>query len=125
MAGRKVRELWSARNRPERAGAGVTPLHLVGDREVAERVQRATGAPPARQREIIMLARFQGLPQRQIAEVLGTSPHTVAYDMRATLAMLCDALRGLLHVDPTAESGTFGGHVDAGLVRLRADPSIG
>jgi len=99
----RVRELWSERERAERAGASVTPLRLVEDREIAERVRRAVAALPARQREILTLARFHGLSHQQIAEVLGISPHTVANHIRAAFAALREALRPLLDVDPAAE----------------------
>ena len=99
----RVRELWSHRQRAERAGASVTPLSLVETREVAERVRRAIAALPARQREILTLARFHGLSHQQIAEVLGISPNTVANHIRGAFASLRKALRPLLDVDPAVD----------------------
>lgn len=100
---RRVRELWAARVRAQDVAAPATPLRLVETREVSERVRRAIAALPARQREIVTLARFHGLSHAQIAEVLGISPHTVANHIRAAFAALRDALRPLLDGDSPAD----------------------
>jgi len=100
---RRVRELWAARESAEDAAAPATPLRLLETREVSQQVRRAIAALPARQREIITLARFHGLSHAQIAEVLGISQHTVANHIRAAFAALRDALRPLLDRDSPAD----------------------
>lgn len=100
---RRLRELWAARERAQNAVAPATPLRLVETREVGERVRRAIAALPARQREIVTLARFHGLSHAQIAEVLGISQNTVANHIRAAFAALRDALRPLLDADSPAD----------------------
>lgn len=100
---RRVRELWAARAGEPDAAAAATPLRLLETREVGEQVRRAIAALPARQREIVTLARFHGLSHAQIAEVLGISQHTVANHIRAAFAALRDALRPLLDGDTPSD----------------------
>lgn len=100
---RRVRELWAARERAWDPVAPATPLRLLETREVGEQVRRAIAALPARQREIVTLARFHGLSHAQIAEVLGISQNTVANHIRAAFASLRDALRPLLEAEFPAD----------------------
>jgi RNA polymerase sigma-70 factor, ECF subfamily len=56
-------------------------------------VEAAIDTLPERRREVFVLMRFHGLSQREVAEVLGISPQTVANQMHAALEELRVALR--------------------------------
>jgi DNA-binding CsgD family transcriptional regulator len=55
----------------------------------------AIAALPPRRREVFRLARLDGLSYREIAEVMGLSPQTVANQMSRALTELHEALDGL------------------------------
>ncbi len=65
--------------------------NLVAER-LREEVEAAIGNLPERRREVFVLARFHGLSQREIGEVLDIAPQTVANQMRSALAELRDTL---------------------------------
>ena len=61
--------------------------------EVREVVGRAIAALPERRREAFVLAHLQDMPHREIAEVMGISPQTVANQISAALGELRETLR--------------------------------
>lgn len=70
-----------------------TPARDFESTEVREVVQRAIEALPERRREVFVLAHLQDLPHREVGEVMGISPQTVANQISAALADLREALR--------------------------------
>ena len=70
--------------------------------QVGERVRAAIAALPERRREAFVLAHLQDLPHREIAEIMGISPQTVANQISAALGELRETLRPLLAEDPVA-----------------------
>lgn len=63
-------------------------------------LERAIGALPERRREVFVLVRCHGLPHREVAELLGLSPQTVANHLSLALADLRDALAAAGDVPP-------------------------
>jgi RNA polymerase sigma-70 factor (family 1) len=92
----RVRRLWATRPGAVETRTVATPLDEAGASELAEHIGAALAALPARRREVIELARFQGLSYREIAEVMGISPQTVANQMSAALDQLRRDLRPFL-----------------------------
>jgi RNA polymerase sigma factor (sigma-70 family) len=74
-----------------------TPLDEAGASELAERISAALASLPARRREVIELARFQGLSYREIADVMGISPQTVANQMTQAMHQLRELLGDRLY----------------------------
>lgn len=71
----------------------VTPLRRVENREAMEALREALDQLPQRRREAFTLVHVQQLSHREAAEVMGTSPQTVANQVAAALAALRIALR--------------------------------
>jgi RNA polymerase sigma-70 factor, ECF subfamily len=92
----RVRRLWASRPGAAEARTVATPLEEAGASELAEHVQAALASLPPRRREVLELARFQGLSYREIGEVMGISPQTVANQMSAALDQLRRDLRAFL-----------------------------
>lgn len=90
----KVRSIETARRTPN-------PLQELETKELESAFRKAFEALSPRKREVFELARFQGLAYAEIAEVLGTSPQTVANQMSAALQQLRQELRSfdLEHTD--------------------------
>ena len=66
------------------AGAEASELQAVADAAIA--------ALPPRRREVFLLARTEGLSYKEIADVMGLSPQTVANQMSRALTELHEAL---------------------------------
>jgi RNA polymerase sigma-70 factor (family 1) len=74
------------------------PDEVLEIRGVEHAIDRAIAALPPRQREVFVMARYEGLTHQEIAKILGTSPQTVANQMTSALVRLRDALRPLREV---------------------------
>jgi RNA polymerase sigma-70 factor (ECF subfamily) len=96
-----TRERWSERVRRRGQRRPVRPDQVVEGRELQEAVDSAIAALPDRRREVFILARFQGLSYREVAEVMGISTQTVANQLSAALADLRHALAGFLDDAPS------------------------
>lgn len=72
---RDVREDGVSALEPEDPGPG--PVERLEARERWHRTRRALDALPAGQRSVVILSRFEGLSQRQVAEVLGITEGAV------------------------------------------------
>lgn len=95
---RERREAWSLRKfRPGQRVA--TPDELLERSELEHEFDRAVQSLPERRREVFLHARVNGLSNREIAEVMGISPQTVANQLSAAVA----TLRHLL--DPSSHAG--------------------
>lgn len=70
-----------------------TPADNLAATILRREVEAAIGTLPERRREVFVLMRFHGLSQREVGEVLGISPQTVANQMHAALKELRVALR--------------------------------
>ncbi len=68
------------------------PEQQVMGRDAIARLQQAIDSLPARQREILMLHKFEGLSYDEIADRLGISRNTVTVHMVRGLARCRDAL---------------------------------
>lgn len=69
-------------------------------------VERAIASLPERRREAFVLAHLQNLPHREVAEIMGISPQTVANQISAALSDLRESLRP--HLADTSGSGLAG-----------------
>lgn len=69
-----------------------TPLELLERTELEGAYDRAVSALPERRREIFLHARLDGLSNREIADVMGIAPQTVANQLCAAIAALRVAL---------------------------------
>lgn len=79
---------------PDLAGLFSTPSHDAMVREDLERARAAFEALPARYRDVIVLARVEGLTARQIAERLDAKEGTVRSLLSRGLAKISEALAG-------------------------------
>ena len=83
-------------DRHERAAAGDDPGQALEREETATRVRRAVARLPERQRQAVVLQRFQGLSYQEIAEVLDTTvPAVESLLQRAAAALRRDLARDL------------------------------
>lgn len=91
---RKRRELYRtlARREAEEEPPLPTPAGEVEAAELRAVVERAIDLLPPRRREAFVLAHLQDLPHREIAEIMGISPQTVANQVSAALADLRQTL---------------------------------
>jgi RNA polymerase sigma-70 factor (ECF subfamily) len=72
-----------------------SPLAAAEASQLQAAAADAIAALPPRRREVFRLARLDGLSYREIAEVMGLSPQTVANQMSRALTELHEALDGL------------------------------
>lgn len=95
LDGRRIRKLRFERLKERRLSAppSPTPEELAVAGELAEAIESAIRALPARRREVLLLARWSDLSYDDIASVMGITRRTVANlmslalaDMRAALA---------------------------------------
>lgn len=84
------RETLSAKADPP--GGPPSPLARAEAAELEAAAEAAIAALPPRRREVFRLARSEGLSYREIAEVMGLSPQTVANQMSRALTELHEAL---------------------------------
>jgi RNA polymerase sigma-70 factor (ECF subfamily) len=77
------------------SGSGPSTEQLAGGGLVRERIARAVEGLPQEQREVFLLRQLQGLPFKEIAEVVGAPPNTVKSRMRYALERLQDVLSDL------------------------------
>ena len=77
--------------------AGIaTPLGLLEDQQLREELDVAIQRLPARRREVFVLRCIHDLSYKEIAEIMDTSPQTVANQLSSALTTLRGALRHLL-----------------------------
>ncbi len=69
-----------------------SPLAALEESELREVAEAAIASLPPRRREVFRLARMEGLSYKEIAEVMGLSPQTVANQMSRALTALHEAL---------------------------------
>jgi len=69
------------------------PDAWVENRELAERIEAALARLPERRREALSLVRFAGLSYREAADIMGTSPQTIANQVTQALKDLRTLLR--------------------------------
>jgi RNA polymerase sigma-70 factor (family 1) len=62
--------------------------HLVREHELAERIAKEINALPEKMREVFVLSRQRYLKNKEIAELLGLSEHTVATQLKRALKQL-------------------------------------
>lgn len=73
-------------------GTQPSPLATTEASELQAVASQAIAALPPRRREVFRLARFEGLSYKEIAEVMGLSPQTVANQMSRALTELHETL---------------------------------
>lgn len=86
------RDLESVENLEAVADPGATPLQQAEARELGERLQAAVLRLPPSQREVLLLSRFVGLSDAEIADIIGGPPGAV----RVTLHRALRRVRTLL-----------------------------
>ena len=103
LRGRRAREVplgGDPEAAPTAADAGPAEALIIA--ETAELVGRAVTALPERQRSVVVLRVWEGLPYAQIAEVLETTEATVRSHMHHGLATLRRYLQPRLGLSPRA-----------------------
>ncbi|MGD2120703.1 MAG: RNA polymerase sigma-70 factor [Gemmatimonadota bacterium] len=80
------------------------PLRRLQEEELREAADEAIAGLPPRRREIFLLVREGGLTYREVAEVLGLSPQTVANLMSLALRNLRASLGPVLGMEPAARA---------------------
>jgi len=80
-----------------------TPLQELQRSELEEAFREALRALPERRREVFVLARVDGLSYREIGEVMGVAPQTVANQLSAALSTLREALQEFTHEPARSE----------------------
>lgn len=71
-----------------RAGAGPTPSQAAEAREARERLYQALDELDEDQREVLLLVRLQGLPRKEVAQILGCSENAVSMRVARALEAL-------------------------------------
>lgn len=84
----RVRSQWVASEMACQVMASPSASQVYEAQSLDRALARAVAALPERRRHVFVLARFDGLSYREIAEVLGISAQTVANQMSAALADL-------------------------------------
>lgn len=98
----KAREIARSRRTAERARArhrrpsagGATPSDAAEAAERKDLVRAVLAALPPREREVVILRHYEGLPFREIAEVLGIAEGTARATLHQALANLRSKLSG-------------------------------
>jgi RNA polymerase sigma-70 factor (ECF subfamily) len=88
---RDRRAAWSMKW-PRQEERVATPDELLERSELEREFDLAVAGLPERRREIFLHARMNGLSNREIADVMGITPQTVANQLSAALATLRVAL---------------------------------
>jgi RNA polymerase sigma-70 factor (ECF subfamily) len=78
------------------ARSNPTPLQLLEDKQLRRELEGAIAALPERRREVFVLRCIHDLSYKEIAEVMGTSPQTVANQLSLALTTLRRSLGHLL-----------------------------
>jgi RNA polymerase sigma-70 factor (ECF subfamily) len=92
----KLRNRSDVRLRVPRPTAPTAPEDAVQADELDAAMRAAIDALPPRRREVLLLAKFDGLSRNEIAELLGIAPQTIANHLALALAELRDLLRPFL-----------------------------
>jgi RNA polymerase sigma factor (sigma-70 family) len=58
------------------------PEHIAQARSELEALQRIIARMPQRRRDILLMVRWEGLPQKEVAQRLGVSLHTVEHELK-------------------------------------------
>jgi RNA polymerase sigma-70 factor (family 1) len=96
---RQVRSRFLTRSRPKGTSAP-SPAELFEGAELATVTRRAIDALPDRRKDVFLLGQFHDLSYREIGEVLGITPRTVANHMSLALSDLREALGPFLDQQP-------------------------
>ncbi|TVR59970.1 MAG: sigma-70 family RNA polymerase sigma factor [Gemmatimonadales bacterium] len=72
-----------------------SPEEVTDERRLARVVREAIDGLSPRRREIFILSRFHGQTHREIAQVMGISPQTVANQMNSAIRQLRESLQGI------------------------------
>jgi RNA polymerase sigma-70 factor (ECF subfamily) len=94
----KIRVTTSLGEAPGKASAdpGPAPDRLQQSRELLERLRAAVAGLNPRHAEMFTLRYFEGLDNHRVAEILGTTPGTVAVTLHRVRARLLEDLRPLM-----------------------------
>lgn len=74
----------------------ITPLEHLEQDELRRTLEQAISGLPRRRREVFVLRCVHGLSQKQVAEVMGIAPQTVANQLGSAIAELREVLGPLL-----------------------------
>ena len=74
----------------------VSPLAVIEDKELRNAVQKAIGELPEKYRQVILLYRFEDLPYREIAQILGITEKAVERRLYQAKEHLRNSLKGCL-----------------------------
>jgi RNA polymerase sigma-70 factor, ECF subfamily len=98
---RRVRAHWAVSEGAEPVRTSPSVAQIYDAHALNDEAGRAIRALPERRRQVFILARFEELSYREIAELMGISVQTVANQMSAALADLRSALEPFM--DEAAE----------------------
>lgn len=103
---RELQRLLAARQAEDRPSVR-TPASELEATELRAIIERAIESLPDRRREAFVLAHLQNMPHREIAEIMGISPQTVANQISTALAQLRESLAPYLdwHGEELQRSG--------------------
>ena len=92
IAHSKVRDVYATSILEYSQSGSITTDHLIRERQFAELIEKEIAALPEKMREIFLLSRKGHLKNRQIAEQLNLSEHTVATQIKRAIRILKDRL---------------------------------
>lgn len=98
FAHKKVRSKYEDSLGQFAGGDGTVTDYLVREHQMAEMIEREISALPEKMREIFLLSKRQHMKNKEIAELLGISEHTVATQMKRALKQLRGRLGLVLYI---------------------------
>jgi RNA polymerase sigma-70 factor (ECF subfamily) len=99
---RTVRAKWGEIFRRQEQGRPARPDQVAEGNELEAAVNVAISALPERRREVFELVRFHNVSYREVGDIMGISPQTVANQMSAALTDLRNSLAPFLEEPASA-----------------------
>lgn len=106
---RRVRAAWATSQAAIEWRHPANPLEEAEADDLRKGLTRALESLPPRRREVLELARFHDLSYKEIADVMGISPQTVANQMSAALTQIRAEIEPYLEVTPAPPERTRSG----------------
>jgi RNA polymerase sigma-70 factor (family 1) len=100
IAHSKVRSIYATSIMQYKQSGEITTDHLIRERQFSELIDREIASLPEKMREIFLLSRKDHLKNKQIAEKLNLSEHTVATQIKRAIKILKGRLGPLIIICP-------------------------
>jgi RNA polymerase sigma-70 factor (family 1) len=100
IAHSKVRSIYATSMMQYAQSGDITTDHLIRERQFTELIDREIASLPERMREIFLLSRKEHLKNKQIADQLNLSEHTVATQIKRAIRILKNRLGPLIFFCP-------------------------